>query len=544
MAVLCLVDEDSRFLLEKSHLGMKSNKSLMIEATAAQALRERYINAKILRYVPCCKVHGQAVCPAIPCPESVHAKFHQSKSKVRLFFGGNRSGKTVAGACEMVMRTCFKKHLYTGEANRFPSYNRVFCSDFALIEKNILPKLKEWLPKNSLRKGETFASKEEAWENSYDRQFKILHLNSGSTIDFMSYDQDLSKTESVELDNIWADEEMPERFYTSSRARLVSRGGRFWMTVTPLYSLTWALQFLDGGDSDVEVFVADMRDNPYNTEDEISSFVRGIEQTNPLELDARIHGRFLELQGLVYKELRRDVHLVESSKPQAGCPVYFTMDPHPRKPSVMNWAFVTPKEDIVFFDELEMSGTAEEIASVIRQKEKQHGQPTVMRFIDPAAKAQGSNLAFQTDTLREFEREGLSFALADNSDAGYNVVHEYLTWDTARPMSSLNRPRLFFTKDCPKTWHGMTHLVWDEFRFGRDLRDAKEKVKDHKKDFPDCVRYLVSSRPRFFVIMEPVDIPKVSSKPKVYQPGRPSHEWRRQGLIQTKLDIKKEEVAA
>lgn len=469
-----------------------------------EELRQRQNESKLLYYRPCCSVHkvyrdgkfSHNDCQSNPCPDSRHALFHKSPKRVKLVLGGNRSSKSTLGRNEILMRACLTRHPYTGELNPTGGRYRIYCPDFSLIEKNIIPSIIEWIPKESLYgEGKT---KLEKFEHSYDKKYHILKLKDNRLIDFMSYDQELSKSESVELDGAWLDEEAPEEIYTAVEARCISRRGKIWITVTPLYGFTWGMNLLDSTDQNVEIFKYGIKDNPYNSDEAIADFEASLKD-RPHERDARIDGTFLELQGLVYKELRRDIHLIAEGKAEG--PIVFCMDPHPRKASVMTWSFIRGK-DVIFFDELEMKGTASQIASAIRAKEASHPQPPMLRLIDPAAKAQGSDLAFQTDTLQEFEREGLSFRLADNSEAGYNVVHEYFTYDVAKPLSSFNRPTCFVMKNCVKTWYGLTHLMWDEWTLRRQLRDDKERIKDYLKDFPDCVRYTLAYRPSMRNLMQ------------------------------------------
>lgn len=463
--------------------------SFVEQAEASLELQRRYEESKILFYKPCCRAHKNA-CPSLPCADSKHSNFHNSAKRIRVIFGGNRSGKSTACAAEFIMSSCFKKHPIRKTPNPVGGRFRIYSSDFAIIEKLIIPMIQEWIPREAL--AEAGKTKMEAWENSYDSKYHILRIKGGGLIDFMSYDQDSSKSESVPLDLVWGDEQMPEKIYGAVMARLVSRNGKFIMGVTPLYDLSWAMQFLDATDPQVEVYHFDIYDNPHLSDQAIKDFEATIPEH---EKEARLHGRFMELQGLVYKELRNDIHLLGSDKPKSGDPVVFALDPHPRKATVMTWSYVTTKGDIVFFDELEMKGTARDLAHAIRSKESSHPGRPALRIIDPAAKAQGNNLAFETDTIKEFEREGMSFSLADNSESGYNIVHEYLTFNPALPIGAFNRPRCFFTKDVPKTWYGMTHLMWDEWAFRNSMRDDKEHVKDYKKDFPDCVRYTLAVRP-------------------------------------------------
>ncbi len=482
------------------------SKQFIIETLKAkEELSKRHKESEILAYKPCCRVHrieenGKFVennCPVYPCPESKHSKFHQSGKRIRIVFGSNRSSKSYSGTAELILTACFKTHPITNLPNPVAGRYRLYAPDFGIIEKLYIPLIKKLVPIKALRG--TGNNKEEAWENSYDNKYHILRLVNDKTIDFMSYDQEASKSESVELDAVMGDEEMPEDVYSAVLARLISRNGRFWMTVTPLYGISWAMKFLDNTDQQVEVFNFQIYDNPYISAKAIKEFEDSVPEH---EKEARLYGRFMELQGLVYKELNKDIHLLGQDNPTAGLPVIFTLDPHPRKASVMTWAYINRKGDVIFFDEMEMKGTAKEIAQAIRAKEGLHKSSTQLRIIDPAAKAQGNNLAFETDTLKEFEKEGMSFSLADNSDAGYNSVHEYLCYDPAKPLGAFNRPRCFFTKDVPKTWYGMTHLLWDEWAFKKSMRDEKEKIKDYKKDFPDCVRYTLAIKPSFRTFMD------------------------------------------
>lgn len=459
--------------------GLKPRKSaaetraeLVQQAMAAAELRRRYDENRI--------------CYVRPCGPK-HLAFLNSNKIIRIVFGGNRSGKSFLGMTELLYRACMKYHPITKEPNPKNGRYRIFTTKFQVAEEFILPLLREFIPKKCLIKG--------SFKESYDSRYHILRLANGNMIDIMTYDQETTVTASVALHGVWADEEMPERMFSETMTRLISTKGKLWLTVTPLYSLTWAMKYWERHDDpNVDVFRISIHDNPHLPRTERDAIIANWPEN---ERAARESGEFLEFAGLVYKELDNHVHVVAASQPEPGYPVIFALDPHPRKATVCTWAFITPQDDVVFFDELEMKGTAGEIASAIRAKESSHKAPTSFRIIDPAAKAQGSNLSFQLDTLQEFEKAGMSFALADNSEAGYNVCHEYFGWDKTQPTSSLNRPRCFITRDCPKIWDGLTHFMWDEWAHGNTLRDEKERPKDFKKDFPDCVRYTLVGRPRF-----------------------------------------------
>ena len=495
----------------------KARKELIEKVKAAMELQKRREANPLNWYLPNCAVHGgrkpddwplsnpwyPTVCPVIPCPESKHTKFHLSDKRLRVVFGGNRSAKTFTCMKEFLFRMACVRHPLTKQP--FGTYGRrgrVLAQDFSMHEKKHIPEIKEWIPVAALKHGSKAQNKAEAWEKSYDSRNHILHLINDGWIDFLTYDQDPSKGESVDLDAWFADEEIPEDWYNACNSRLITRDGIGIMGVTPLYGLTWAMRFLDQLDPNVEVFKWGIRDNPYNSQRAIETFLSGV---SPMEREARESGDFIEFKGIRYKELDRSVHVIGHKLPQAGWPVLMAMDPHQRKGTAIVWAFVDPHDDVVFFDELEISGTVAEVIAAIKAKEKEHKVVTRLRVIDPAANKQISGFGSEITTLREFQDKGMDFTLAYNNEAGYSVVEEYLHWDKQQSLSALNRPSCYFTEAVAKTWYSMTHLMWDEFKFGQG-RDPKERVKDKDKDFADCVRYVLTQKPTRRQSIEPVSL--------------------------------------
>lgn len=485
---------------------MDKERALLIkQAEAALELKARYDNRRIEFYQVCCAVHGgrkpdtwpldtawwPEACPVFPCPDSKHTAFHMSKARNRVVFGGNRSSKTYTCWKEVVYRMTAKEHPFTKQPlRRGDRHGRVLAQDYSLHEKKHIPEAKEWIPTNFLKAFKPGMSKHDAWEKSYDSRNHLLHLKNNSWLDFQTYEQDSSKGESVDLDVWFADEEIPEDWYQACNSRIITRGGVGIMGVTPLYGLSWARRFLDSPNPNVEVFKWGIRDNPYNSEKAINDFLADV---SPLERESRESGDFIEFKGIRYKDLSPAVHLVGSKQPDSSNYVIMSMDPHPRKGTAITWAFLDGWDRVTFFDELLIQGDAKAVVAAIREREASHKARTLLRVADPAIEKQfgfGSDLT----THDEFQRCGMSFSLADNSEAGYGVVEEYIRYDKSREISSLNQPMLYFTEDCKQLWYSMTHLMWDEYKFGAN-RDPKEKVKDKDKDFADCVRYTLVSRP-------------------------------------------------
>ncbi len=399
---------------------------------------------------------------------------------------------------ELLFHACLKKHPFTGLSNPKAGHYRIFTTRFSIAEEFIVPMLQEWIPRKWLRGGK--------WDEAYDSKYHILYGVDGTIIDILTYDQDTSATESVTLDGCWMDEEAPERMFSGTVSRLISSRGFLLLTVTPLYGMSWALRlWRQSGSETVDVFKFSIHDNKYLPKEYVKQM---IEQWPENERAAREKGDFLEFAGLVYKELDDHVHYLKDWKePDYFCAVIFALDPHPRKPSVGVWAMLTQAETLIVFDEIEVSGSAKEIVRAIKEKERSHKYQTQMRVIDPAANKQISGIGSSLTTLGELENAGMGFTLADNSMAGYDVVHDYLSYDITKPIGAFNHPRLYFTERTPKSWQYMKELLWDEFRFGSDMKDPKERIRDYHKDFPDCVRYIASQKPSVSnESIEPVDL--------------------------------------
>lgn len=495
------------------------NKAYWVEkAKVAQEILKRYENNPLLRYIPCCAVHAgrrpddlatdklwmPSRCPIFPCPESKHHRFHSSQKRNRIVFGGNRSSKTFTCTKEFIIHMSCVKHPFTGKMFRQEArHGRILAQDYSLHEKKHLPEMFEWLPTNILAYGKKEPTKRMAWDKSYDSRNHLLHIVNDGWIDFQTYEQDPSKGESVDLDIWFADEEIPEDWYSACNSRIVTSGGVGIMGVTPLYNLTWAMRFLDQVTPNVDVFKWGIRDNPHNSNKAIMEFLGDVPE---LEREARENGDFIETKGFRYKGLEKSVHMLGSRQPEPSWPVIMAMDPHQRKGTAITWAYVDPHDKVVFFDELHIKGTAREVVQKIYEKEKTHTSRTLLRLADPAIEKQVSGFGSERTTHTEFQDAGMSFTLADNNDAGYSVVEDYIRWDKTKSLSPLNSPNVYFTEDVPETWYGMSHLRWDEYKFSTD-RDPKERVKDKDKDFPDCVRYTLTLRPsRSIRNAEPVDI--------------------------------------
>ena len=117
-------------------------------------------------------------------PHDKQFAFHKSTKHIVLYIGGNRSGKTVGGAVETVYRLT-GRHPYK-KVPDCPVRGRAVAVDFNYgVDMIMIPQLSQFMPPSYLING--------SWEDSYDKEHRVLTLANKSFLEFRSYDQDLEK---------------------------------------------------------------------------------------------------------------------------------------------------------------------------------------------------------------------------------------------------------------------------------------------------------------------------------------------------------------
>jgi len=180
--------------------------------------RSKLVNPAELLYKVSEQIRTTATVPNLNRykPHAKQIEFASDQHKHRLYVGGNRSGKTVAGVIEDI-RYLKGEHPYR-KVPEGPVRGRVVGVDFASgIDKILLPQFQQWVPKSLLING--------SWDDSYSKERRVLTLANGSFVEFMSYDQDLQKFAGTSRHFVHFDKEPPELVYDECRARLVDTNG-------------------------------------------------------------------------------------------------------------------------------------------------------------------------------------------------------------------------------------------------------------------------------------------------------------------------------
>jgi phage terminase large subunit-like protein len=227
-------------------------------------------------------------------PQAHQMKFHMDKHKIRLFIGGNRSGKTVSGGSEMVMCLAGTHPIRT---TLFPPPFRGRCVgvDFESgIGRIILPEIARWIPPSLLIGG--------SWEDSYVKGERTLKLTNGSTCEFLSNDQEVNKHAGVSRHGIWVDEHCDIEIWNENVARTVDTAGHIWITVTPLLDISWEYDTLYtpglAGSDIIGVHEVSTSENIYVNDAQMDILTMGMSDA---EKEARKTGSFMQMHGTIFK---------------------------------------------------------------------------------------------------------------------------------------------------------------------------------------------------------------------------------------------------
>lgn len=202
------------------------------------------------------------------CPIGNQPKFHKAGStEIRVVFGGNRSGKTTAGAAEAVAhalgyrpwlpKTDPHYHIRNAAGNpiQVPSIGRIIGENFEVsVVQTIHPKIMEWAPAGSIV---------HIQKNARGVPVRYDFANK-SVIHLLSNDQDDRAFEGPAGHWAWFDEPTTQRKFNGIRRGLVDYDGTCWMTMTPLAE-PWINETLvskaNEPDGRIEVFYFSIWDN-------------------------------------------------------------------------------------------------------------------------------------------------------------------------------------------------------------------------------------------------------------------------------------------
>lgn len=334
----------------------------------------------------------------------------------------------------------------------------------------------------------------------------------GWVIDVMTYDQDASQFEGPTLGLIITDEPPPKSLWSTFASRL-RLGGVILVTMTPLTEAAWFFDEVVPRHQDAVVY-GTMEDaciqHGVNGHLEHENIQRMIAEMSPEEREARAEGKAMYLRGLIFKTYDETVHVLkENITPPFGSQVWQIVDPHSDKPFAVTYAFPDARGDLYVFDEwpnedfYSMHNCQLDIKDYKRIfGDKEAGLNIHKRVIDRhfADTASASNKR----TLRqELQAIGLnywpSYKAEEEIETGIIKVRERFSYDTSKPLSAINQPKMFIAPKCMNTRKSLA-------RWARDPKTGK--VQEAYKDFCDNLRYLVMDQPKMAEPLPPQEFKK------------------------------------
>ena len=370
-----------------------------------------------------------------------------------------------------------------------PVIGRIIAKDFQKgVGEVIIKFLDEWLDMKLVQK---------KYRNPIGVPVKWT-LKNGSVFDILTHEQNTEQFEGWKGHVAWFDEPPPRDKYVATLRGLVDFRGKNWLTLTPL-TQPWVYDdiYTKSDNKRILAVTTDIRDNPHLPQDSIAEFEKVLTEE---EKEARLHGRFLHLTGLIYKDFRPDIHICEPPKIQKHWTRYFCIDPHERTPTACMWLAVDEKDKMWIYDELWLGDmTIEQVAHAIHAQEGDM-KPRI-RLIDPHMDKE-NNLMGGFNVRSELMKYGV-FCERAHSDPvlGKSRIRQALK-PVYSPIYKTEVPRLRVSRACTQTIYEFQHYIYDEHRRNKEEYDPKEKPKKKNDHFMDCLRYIFNHQPRYIPFEE------------------------------------------
>lgn len=415
-------------------------------------------------------------------PHQKQTDFHQSLAKGRLYIGGNRSGKTVAGVIEDIWWLS-GTHPFR-ETPELPVRGRLVCVDFPNgWEKIVKPVVQQWIPPSLLIDG--------SWQNSWNSRTRTLTLANGSFLEIMSYDQDLESFAGASRHFTHFDEEPPSSIWTECKARLIDTGGSWWISMTPVEGMTWVYDKIyepfisDSGNFNTDVIEVDMTENTYLSPVEVEEFLSDLDVN---ERKARKQGKFVQIGGLIFKDFNPDIHVIQRRKNPIpfNWRIVASLDHGYNHPTAWYFHAVSPSDEVVTFAEHYKSEmTVKQHIEAVKAMEKEIGRPPEFYIGDPAIR-QRSGINGNSIQL-EYNINGIPVK-AGNNDVKVGIN---------RMISYQRRGKWFITENCPNLIREMRRYKW-KTRATRKLQEKHGSYDEPEKKMDDAIdscRYFFTSMP-------------------------------------------------
>lgn len=450
---------------------------------------DKVVQRKLRRLKSLKQSYGLAFYVPHPKQDLFHAAGDVRRRYVRT---GNRFGKSEMGAAEDCAWSVGERPWYPkGDPRRtvgIPKYSvkgLIIVADWDKAEEiftnatdgRAKGKLFKYLPPDRIEMGR----KNNAGVVS---EIRVKSIHGGWSTIMMdtvkSFKANPMGQESSDWDWIHVDEPCPENMWKANSRGLIDRGGSAWFTCTPLNEAWINDKFVPSRrtriviDKPLEVksektgrvktwmITGSSYDNPHLNAENIEEFEEDLTEA---EKQCRIHGLPLALSGLVYKNFRYDVHVLEKApfgwddvlSPPDDYMLRVAIDTHPETPHAVLFEATSPQGLKFYFAELFRKCLIGELSESIHGV--MNGRFVQMYLCDPSAfiehPTDGSSMS------DVFFENGIPVEKAPKDlQRGILATEAALSRRQKTPRGS-EVPTMLFGSQCQETIWEFDHYEWD-----------------------------------------------------------------------------------
>ena len=403
-----------------------------------------------------------------PPRTSQRTAFQNLGGLVTLILGGNRSGKT-EGCAQLIVamalsrqhwaavQWCHNNKLSPDILPEEPANVWAVALDSGDSREYVRPKIAKYLPQQGCK-----------WRNRDGFGSSEVKLPGGGRIVFKSCDAGRDGFQGSACDAIWFDEEPPKQdVVNEAMMRLVDRQGHLIISMTPLRGMSWVYdKWVADTPDDAKVHWLHGVDNPHLP---TGALERLLSNFSANERAARERGEFVALEGRVYPEWQRGLHVVESFTPPDDWTRVAGLDFGTRNPTAFIMGAIDPKDDTlhIFAEHYQAEWTIRQHASTIHNMTN-HGSPAPLWIVaDPADRSARLTLA------REHGISTVAPKSGKNVRERINAVAERLRPDAE------GKPHLVVHSNCRNTIREFESYIWQQTA---GMPDKPKKVNDHAMD--------------------------------------------------------------
>jgi len=251
--------------------------------------------------------------------------FFESTNRYNFLTAANQIGKSSIQICKAIhWATC--RELWPKLWGKQPTQFWYFYADASQATIEFHEKwFKEFLPRGAMKEHPDYG-----WRCEYDNRKKIhaIFFNSGVTIYFRTYEQSGASLQASSVFAIFADEEMPKHLFDEVNVRLIgiSNRGYFHMVFTATRGQEFWRMTIEPKDGEKENF-PDAFKRQISMYDCLNyangmpskwtvEYIQEIERScsDPIEVQRRVYGKFVRVDGLLVNGFRRDKNTTTDCK--------------------------------------------------------------------------------------------------------------------------------------------------------------------------------------------------------------------------------------